>query len=340
MKRGLLCIFAAWALLAVYLMFIDIALRSILQTQTPARSAVEPFWTLFGFVVSFLGSSLVTSHFLGKRSYVLQAALSVTFSILSFFATYYATEGWAVWINLRENPGRIFPNQIVGSEYMLLWLFILIIFHLYSEGRLGTFSWRSLGQFLRGVFLHPRRTFEDIHCLNSTLFSFATVLLFGVVLSVRAAAFPQNPSPERWRTLLLHAQLPNAWYALRIYVAIPIVLLFWWTLSILACVLARRFGGISSYSEVASLLGFTFLPSLVTIPVDLLDIGFLQTANLPLILEALLLLFDFVIPIVLWPLMLAAFAIKISERITLPRATLIGVTMFLPLFFLLSIAFL
>ena len=339
MKQGLLCIFVAWALLAIYLMFIDIALRSILQTQTPARSTVEPFWTLFGFIVSFLGSSLVVSHFLGKRSYILQAALSVTFSIFSFFATYYATEGWGFWIALRENPGRIFPNQIVASQYMLLWLFILIIFHLYSEGRLRTFCWRSLSQFLRGVFLHPRQTFEDINSLNSTLFSFATALLFGVTLSIRAATFPQSPRPERWEALLLQGQLPDAWNTLRIYAAIPIVLLFWWTLSILISVVARRFGGISGYSEVASLLGFTFLPSLTTIPVDLLDIGFLQAANPPL-LQALLLLFDFVIPIVLWPLTLATFAIKISERITWPRAALIGVTVYLPLFFLLSAAFL
>ncbi len=340
MKQGLLCIFAAWALLAVYLMFVDIALRSILQTQTPARSAVEPLWTIFGFVVSFLGSSLVTSHFLGKRSYILQAALSVAFSMLSFLATYYATEGWAFWIGLRENPGHIFPNQIAAFEYMLLWLFILIIFHLYSDGRLESFSWRSFGQFLRGAFLHPQRTFEEINSINSTLFSIVAVSLLGLTLSIRAAVFPQTPLPERWEALLLRAQLPDVWYALRIYLAIPIVLLFWWTLSTVMCVVAKRFGGIGSHSETASLLGFTFLPSLATIPVDLLDIGVQQAANQPLLLEALLLLFGFVIPIVLWPLILAVFAIKTSERIPLRRAVLIGITVFLPSFFLLSIALL
>jgi hypothetical protein len=102
---------------------------------------------------------------------------------------------------------------------------------------------------------------------------------------------------------------------------------------------SRQLGGKNSYSSVLSLMGFTFLPFLMTVVVDLLEIGIFQAMN-NLVLDIALLISGFFIPLILWPLALIAFVIQISQRFPLRQTVLTTVIAFFPWFALTVLLFL
>lgn len=299
--------------------------------------------TAIGFLVSYLGTSLVTSHFLRERSYLRQAALSVIFSLFAFLAT--------MWINENHETPKIFPNCIVAFEYLLIAPLVLYFFNLYSEERLSAFSWKSFSQFLIGISLHPQRTFEEVLSHRSTLFSFVSVLLVSVAWIARTGTFSflADFVPARWHFVpilgirksleILPRLFGNSTHSVVMALVIPTVLFSWVIISVLVHALARQLGGRGSCSDLASLLGFAFLPSMITIAVDLLDFGYYHIGSL-LALDVVFFILSFVVPLVLWPLMLVILAVRISEKISTRCAFLVAITVFLPLFVLLTISFL
>ena len=333
-RFGFLCIIVAWCLIVCFVIFVDKALESVLEVFS-FEEYLPIIKVVYGFLISFLGGSMVTSFFLEKRSFMVQCALSIGFGLLAVWATRTA-EGM-----LQQIPEGIFQNTVISLEYLLLPVFILVLFDSYSSGRLRAFSWKNFLHFLKKVIFHPKRAFEEIMSQCSVLFSFFSVLLVGALWTIRAAAtLTLNPAPSHWETAdYVIGKLPDVWVTWRVSLVIPIIVLFWWMISSLVHVIARRLDGRGSSSTVTSLLGFAFVPSLITILVDFLEIELLQKRDSFLLNNALL-LSDLVIPLILWPLLLAALAIKTSEKLSWFRSILIAAAVFSPLFILLSIMFL
>ena len=88
--------------------------------------------------------------------------------------------------------------------------------------------------------------------------------------------------------------------------------------------------------NVASMVGFSFLPASLTVVVDLVEISF-QAGGL--FVPEVFLVLGFLIPLVAWPFTLVMFAIRASEGLSTSRAGLAVAIVFMPLFILLVRAF-
>jgi hypothetical protein len=199
--------------------------------------------------------------------------------------------------------------------------------------------------------LHPQSTFEEVLSHRSTLFSFASVLLVSVAWIVRIGVFSflADFVPVRWRFVpilgirrsleIVPKLFSNNTHFVVIALVIPTMLFSWVIISFLVHTAARQLGGKGSCLDVASLLGFAFLPTIITIVVDLLNFGYNQIGSL-LALDAVFFILSFVIPLVLWPLALVIFAVRTSEKISMQYSFLVAISVFSPLLVLLMLSFL
>jgi hypothetical protein len=87
-----------------------------------------------------------------------------------------------------------------------------------------------------------------------------------------------------------------------------------------------------------SLSGFAFLPSLTVVAVDLAELGLNSGAEL--VPSTIFFFAGFAIPLVVWPLLLAAVAAQKSETVTFPKAIATTTLTFLPFVLLLARIFL
>jgi len=289
-------------------------------------------------IVSFLGGSQIPAVFLRKKSFVIQFGFSAAFGLMLLLINVVNETTLKTLNEITLKP--FFLNYpTIAVEYLSIPYFFMIFIDLHLSGRLSAFSWRHFDQFFKGAFLHPRRTFEEVTRYQSILFSLVSVVLVSVVWVIRGIVFSMgNFVPARWRFVSFNISEPLELVS-KITLIIPTALLLWLLTSALVHVTVKRFGGKGSYSKTASLLGFAFLPSLMTVAVDLLETGLYSVGN-SLVLDAVFLILGFVIPLVLWPVILVVFAIQASEKLSLRSASLTAVVVFLPLFVLLTLTFL
>ena len=336
-----MCIVVGWILLVCYSILLTSAVESIMDLSgvVPLDDRVKQIIIfIYGLsIVSFLGGSQIPAIFLKKRSFIVQFGFSVTFGFMLLLITILNDTTFNPLNETILKP--FFLNYpVIAAEYLSIPYFFMIFIDLYLGGRLSAFSWRHFRQFFSGTFLHPRRTFEEVSYDQSILFSLVSVVIVSVTWIIRTVAFSlADFFPTRWHFVPFNIGEPLELVS-RTVLIIPVALLLWLITSVLVHVAARQLGGTGSHSRTASLLGFAFLPSLITIAVDLLEIG-LQIEN-SFLLYVIFLIFGFVIPLVLWPLILVIFAIQTSERLSWRSAILTAIIGFLPLFILLTLAFL
>ena len=336
-----MCIVVGWILLVCYSILLTSAVESIIDLSgvVPSDDRVKQIIIfLYGLaIVSFLGGSQIPAIFLKKRSFIVQFGFSVTFGFMLLLITI-LNDTTLNLINETILKPFFLNYPVIAAEYLSIPYFFMIFIDLYLSGRLSAFSWEHFRQFFSGTFLHPRRTFEEVSCHQSILFSLVSVVLISVAWIVRTVVFSlADFIPTRWRFVPFSIGEPLELVS-RTVLIIPVALLLWLITSVLVHVAARQLGGTGSHSRTASLLGFAFLPSLITIAVDLLEIGF-QIENL-LLLDVIFLIFGFVIPLVLWPLILVIFAVQTSGMLSWRSASLAAIIGFLPLFTLLTLTFL
>lgn len=336
-----MCIVVGWILLVCYSILLTSAVESIMDLSgvVPSDDRVKQIIIfIYGLsIVSFLGGSQIPAIFLKKRSFIVQFGFSITFGFMLLLITM-LNDTTLNPLNETILKPFFLNYPVIAAEYLSIPYFFMIFIDLYLSGRLSAFSWGHFRRFFGGTFLHPRRTFEEVSYDRSILFSLVSVVLISVAWIVRTVVFSlADFVPIRWRFVPFSIGEPLELVS-RTVLIIPAALLLWLIMSVLVHVAARQLGGTGSPSRIASLLGFVFLPSLITIAVDLLEIG-LQIENL-LLLDVIFLIFGFVIPLVLWPLILVIFAVQTSEMLSWRGASLAAIIGFLPLFILLTLAFL
>ncbi len=337
--RTFLCISFGWILLVCYSILLTGAAESIIGNTgivIPDENTKQIVIFIYGLaVVSFLGGSQIPAVFLKKRSFVIQFGFSATFGLMLLLLNMLNN---TILGQISEPIKTLFLSYpVVAIEYLSIPYLFMIFIDLHLDGRLDAFSWRRFGRFLKGTFPHPRETFEEVICSRSILFSLVSVVLVSVVWTVRTAAFAFSGFvPVRWR--LLPFNIVELEPVSRVLLIVPTAIILWLTISVLIHVVVQRFGGTGGFSEIGSLLGFAFLPSLITIAVDILEMK-LQIGD-SLAPNMFFLISGFIIPLALWPLILATFAVQKSEDVGLLGATLIAVALFLPLYVFLVQVFL
>ena len=227
---------------------------------------------------------------------------------------------------------------MVALEYLSVPYFFMIFIDLYLSGRLSAFSWRNFIQFLRGTFFHPRSTFEEICHRRSILFSLVAVILVSLAWIVRTVALSATDFvPVRWLfiPLILGESLE---LVSKTVLIVPAMILLWLVVSVSVHVAGKRLGGNGGYSDTASLLGFAFLPSVITIIVDFFEAVFYPIKN-SLALNLVFLTLGFIFTLVLWPLLLSTFALQTSENLSFRSASVPAIVIFLPLFILFALVF-
>ena len=339
--RAYLCIGVAWVFMVGYSLLLVSAVQSLIDfsgIMQPDKNLQQILIFLYGLaVVSFLGGSQIPAVFLKKKSFVVQFGFSATFGFMLLLITILCQ---TTLRPLNENILEPFflNHPTIAVEYLSIpYLFMIFIdFHL--SGRLNAFSWRRFVGFLGGTFLHPRRTFEEISCCRSILFSLVAVVLVSFFWIVRNVMFSLvGFVPARWSFFSFNIGDPLELVS-KTTLMLPALLLLWLVVAALVHGVMRKFGGKGSYSSLASLLGFAFFPSLLTILVDLVELGF-QAGNL-LVPSVVFLVLGFSILLILWPLVLVVFAIRVSEKLSLRIASLTTIITFTPLFMLLTRIFL
>ncbi len=343
--RGFLCVAVAWILLVCYSVLLVSAVESLvdlldfMSTDSYAKQVVIFLYGLA--VVSFLGGSQIPAVFLRKKSFIVQFGFSAAFGFMLLLLTILGET------NLEPLKNTVFrpffsSYPVIALEYLSIPYLFMIFIDLYLSGRLSAFSVKRFIRFLSGTFLHPRSTFQEVIHKRSTLFSTVSVMLVCVAWIVRAVAVSSSTGfvPARWYFVPLSiGESLGIDILFKTAVITPAMLLVWLIASVLVYLVARLLGGAGSYSKVVSLLGFAFLPSLITVAVDFLEIAVYPIKD-SFVLSAIFLVLGFAIPLVLWPLILATLAVQTSESLAWKRAALTVCTVFLPLFILLILVFL
>lgn len=343
--RGFLCVAIAWILLVCYSVLLVSAVESLINMLdfiSPDRYAKQIVIFLYGLaVVSFLGGSQIPAVFLRKKSFIVQFGFSATFGFMLLMLTILGETNFEPLKTTVFKP--FFSNYpLIALEYLSIPYIFMISIDLYLAGRLSAFSFKRFIQFLSGTFLHPRSTFQEVVYQRTTLFSTVSVVLVCVAWIIRTIAVSSSATfvPTRWYFVPFNiGESLGIDILLKTAMITPAMLSIWLIASLLVYLVARLLGGTGSYSKIASLLGFAFLPSLITVGVDFLEIGVYPIKD-SVVLSAVFLVSDFAIPLVLWPLILATFAVQTSENLAWKRAALTAFTVFLPLLVLLASAFL
>ena len=303
----------------------------------PDEEAEQIIVFLYGLaVVSFLGGSQIPAVFLKKRSFTVQFGFSATFGLMLLTINVLHETSLSP---IREAIQPFFLTYpTIAVEYLAIPYFFMIFIDLHLSGRLHAFSWTDFRSYLAGTFLHPRRTFTNILLHRSTLFSLGSALLVSVAWTARTVALSATDFvPARWQFLPYNVGEPLGFVS-KVTLTIPGVLLTWLIASVLVHVATKRWGGTGQLSQPASLLGFAFLPSLMAIVVDLAELGL--NAGPQRLPSTVFFFAGFAIPLVVWPLLLAAVAAQQAETITIQKAILTTTLTFLPFVLLLAKVFL
>jgi hypothetical protein len=340
LSPAFLCIITAWVLLVGYSILLTSVIESLIDFSNitpPDEKAEQIIVFLYGLaVVSFLGGSQIPAVFLKKRSFTVQFGFSATFGLMLLTINVLHETSLSP---IREAIKPFFLTYpIIAVEYLAIPYFFMIFIDLHLGGRLHAFSWTDFRRYLTGTFIHPRRTFTDILLHGSTLFSLGSALLVSVAWIARSVALSTTSFvPARWRFLPYNIGEPLGFVS-KVTLTIPSVLITWLTASVLVHLLTKRWGGTGQLSKPTSLLGFALLPSLTVIAVDLAELA-LNTG--PQRVPSTVFFFaGFAIPLVVWPLMLAAVAAQKSETVTFLKAIVTTILTFLPFTLLLARMFL
>ena len=265
-------------------------------------------------VVSFLGGSQIPAVVMKKKSFSVQFIFSAMFGFILLFVTLLND---SVFGQLNGVTQPFFShNLLVAIEFLSIPYLFMILLDLHINGHLDAFSWKGLRQYVAGTFLHPWKAFNDVFFHRSVLFSLVSVVLVSVIWILRDFVLSLQPNftPARW--LLLPLGLGESLDLVsRVSIMIPVGLLLWLFGSGLAHIVAEQLDGESRYLDVASLLGLSFLPSSLVIVVDIIELGVIGF-GIPMVIFQIL---GF-IPLVLWPLLLIAIAIKTSKNLPMTKA--------------------
>jgi hypothetical protein len=337
-----LCISIAWILLVCYSILLTSAAKSIIDLSgiAPSDDNIQQIVIfIYGLaVVSFLGGSQIPAVFLKKKSFVIQFGFSATFGLMLLLINILNETALKSFNNVVLRP-FFSAYPVVALEYLSIPYLFMIFIDLYLSGRLSAFSWRDFIQFLRGTFFHPRSTFDEIVHHRSILFSLVAVVLVSLVWILRTIVLSvTNFVSVRGQFIPLNVSEALELVSKSVLV-VPVMILLWLAASMLVHVAGKRLGGNGGYSDTASLLGFAFFPSVITVVIDFFEAAFYPIKN-SLILDLVFLILGFVVTLILWPLLLSIFAIQTSEDFSFRTASLPAVIIFLPLFFLLALLFL
>ncbi|UCD96679.1 MAG: YIP1 family protein [Candidatus Bathyarchaeota archaeon] len=336
--KSILWIALAWILIALYSVFQVSAAESFID-----RSGLQIFEDtdvkqmaifLYGLaVVSFLGGSQVPAVFLKKKMFTVQFVFSAIFGFILLLITVWNENILGVLSEPALNSFFV-DHPLVALEYLVIPYAVMFFLDAYANDRLTEFSWSAFGESSRGIFLRPRKTFDEVVIQQSKLFSLAAILIIAVgwimwdtvfyVLDFLPTRTSLVPSLS---TILSPTQ--------KMMLTIPSLLLVWLITSALVSLVANRLGGRGGFSETTSVAGFAFYPILIAGFVDLIEYALfeatIQTS------QSLFLAAGFLIPFILWPLALLVLAIKTAESISTPQAiltSLILVPIILPLVFI------
>jgi hypothetical protein len=313
----------AWILIALYSVFqvsaaesfIDLSGLQIFEDTDVKQMAIF----LYGLaVVSFLGGSQVPAVFLKRKTFTVQFVFSAIFGFILLLITVW-NENVLSWLNEPALNSFFVDHPLVALEYLVIPYVVMFFLDAYANDRLTEFSWSTLGEFSRGFFLRPKKTFDEIVIHQTKLFSLATISIIAVIWIIRDAVFyvldflPARTSLAPSLSTILN---PTQ----KMMLTIPSLLLVWLIASGLVSFAANRLGGRGSFSETASVAGFAFYPILIAGLIDLIEFALfeamIQTS------EPLFLVAGFLIPFILWPLALLVLAVRIAESISTPQAIL------------------
>jgi len=121
-KTRFLCVVISWILIVFYFILVEDALGIINVGQT------DMFSLLYQATVGFLGGSLVTAIFLGKRSFLVQGIASIAFTLTLVSATSLLGEFKATRV-----PQNIFQNPVIATEYLLIPFILIFLLDLHSH---------------------------------------------------------------------------------------------------------------------------------------------------------------------------------------------------------------
>jgi len=328
-------------LLVCYSILLTSAAESIIDLSgfVPSDDNIQQIIVfIYGLaIVSFLGGSQIPAVFLKKKSFIIQFGFSVTFGLMLLLITILNDTAFQPLNDAILKP-LFLACPVVALEYLSIPYFFMIFIDLYLSGRLSAFSWRNFIQFLRGTLFHPRSTSEEICHRRSILFSLVTVTLVSLAWIVRTVALSATDFvPVRWLfiPLILGESLE---LVSKTVLIVPAMILLWLVVSVSVHVAGKRLGGNGGYSDAASLLGFAFLPSVITIIVDFFEAVFYPIKN-SLALNLVFLTLGFIFTLVLWPLLLSTFALQTSENLSFRSASVPAIVIFLPLFILFALVF-
>jgi hypothetical protein len=331
----------AWALMVAYSIPLFSVLESLIKLSgiaTLDENLQDLIVFLYGLgVVGFLGGSQIPAVFLKKRNFVIQFAFSATFGLILLLIAM-LNDTILRPLNVLFLMPIFSTHPVIALEYLTLPYLFMISIDLHLSGRFTRFSSPDLARHLVGTIVHPRRTFEQILCHQSILFSLVSAVITSVVWLGRIIVVSQwGFVPARWQIIPLSISLTQE-MASKAALTIPALLLLWLSSSALTHIVARRLDGKGSIRDVAALLGFALVPSWITVAVDLAEIG-LQMNSL-LAVQAAFVLAGFVVPLIVWPFILATFVAKVSHGLPWRAAGLTSAISFLPVLILCALAFL
>ncbi|UCH31985.1 MAG: YIP1 family protein [Candidatus Bathyarchaeota archaeon] len=338
--RTFLYIAIAWALLVCYSIFLSSVVESVIDLTNiapPDEDIRQIAIFLYGLaIVSFLGGSQIPGAFLKRRSFVVQFCFSAIFGLMLLLVNILNdTALTSLEVTILKPFFMNYP--IVAIEYLSLPYLFMIFIDLHLHERMKAFSWRRFARFLEGILIHPKKTFEEVLLRRSVLYSFTIIIVVSTVFTARTLAFSNTGLiPFRWQFLSFRMYEPLAFIP-KISLIIPCMLFLWLGISVLVHVIAHQLDGKGDYSTNASLLGFAFLPSLIVVAIDLIEL-MIPTGSI--VVNAIFFVLDFIIPIIVWPFVLAIFVIRISEKLELRRAILVAALAFLPWIVLFAVVFL
>ena len=338
--RGIKYIVVAWVLIALYCTLLTSAAETIIEfLPGVSEDSYIQHIVIFIYalaVVSFLGGSQVPAVCLRKKSFIVQFMFSAIFGLILLLITIFNNTVLHSFNEAVLKPSfRSYP--IIALEYLAIPYIFMIYLDLYLGGHLHPFSWNHFSQYVKGTFFHPRSTFKELILHRSIVFSFVAIVLVSLTWIVRIAVFSETSFiPDRWVYFAFNFGESLNWVSL-MGLVIPTLLLFWLTMSALAYLVGQKLDCISCFSDTASLMGFCLLPSSIVVLVDFIEFGLSSILIVP---NMVFLIVGFFIPVVVWPLILVAIAIKISGGLSWRSSSLAATVSFLPLFILLAKAFL
>ncbi len=330
---------AAWVLMVAYSVPLFSALESIITFSGIVvldEKLQDLIVFLYGLgVVSFLGGSQIPAVFLKRRSFVLQFGFSAAFGLILLFITWISE---TILKPLNVLTPVFSAHPIIALEYLAIPYIFMISIDLYLNGRLIRFSWADTTRHLMSTVTHPRRTFDEVLSHQSVLFSLVTVVVTSIVWLGRTIVVAQGDFvPVRWEVIPISMTITQD-VASKAALTLPVVAAFWLLSAAFVHIIAQQLGGEGHYRDVAALLGLALVPSWMAVAVDLVEMGAQMSSHFAV--SVVFIVFGFIVPLILWPLILATIAIRAAHGLSWRAAGVTGSISFLPVLMMLTLAFL